>query len=51
MKAADLSSSLSQKIYATFVGGDNSKLLPGLCLEMLSEQKKTWAGFAKAMNY
>jgi len=30
---------LKQKTYATF---DGRKSLPGLCLELLSEQKKTW---------
>jgi ribosomal protein S18 acetylase RimI-like enzyme len=31
---------LKQKIYATCDGGEGS--LPGLCLQLLSEQKKTW---------
>jgi ribosomal protein S18 acetylase RimI-like enzyme len=31
-----------QKTYTSFDGGENSKSLPGLCLELLSEQKKVW---------
>jgi hypothetical protein len=34
---------LEMKTYTTFDGGD-LKNLPGLCLELLSEQKKTWPG-------
>ncbi|MCX5815742.1 MAG: DUF4922 domain-containing protein [Proteobacteria bacterium] len=30
------------KIYAAFAGDNNSTNLSGLCLELLSEQKKTW---------
>jgi len=33
---------LNQKIYTTFDGGGSLKSLPGLCLELLSEQKKAW---------
>jgi hypothetical protein len=33
---------LNQKIYTTFDGGTGFNGLPGLCLELLSEQKKTW---------
>jgi len=33
---------LNQKTYTTFDGGGSSKSLPGLCLELLSEQKKAW---------
>jgi ribosomal protein S18 acetylase RimI-like enzyme len=33
---------LNQKIYTTFDGWGALKSLPGLCLELLSEQKKTW---------
>jgi len=33
---------LNQKIYTTFDGGESLKSLPGLCLELLSEQKKEW---------
>jgi hypothetical protein len=38
----DLASALSRKIYATFGEGESSGDLPGLCLELLLEQKKTW---------
>ena len=38
----DLVSILKQKTYATFDGGERGKGLPGLCLDLLSEQKKTW---------
>jgi ribosomal protein S18 acetylase RimI-like enzyme len=31
-----------QKTYTTFDGGESLKSLPELCLELLSEQKKTW---------
>ncbi len=37
-----MSTLLNQKIYATFDGGEGIKNLPGLCLELLSEQKKSW---------
>ena len=33
---------LVQKTYTTFEGGERVKSLPGLCLELLSEQKKEW---------
>jgi hypothetical protein len=33
---------LNGKIYATFDSGEGSESLPGLCLELLSEQKKAW---------
>jgi len=33
---------LSQRVYATFVGGEAVKSLPELCLDLLSEQKKAW---------
>jgi GNAT superfamily N-acetyltransferase len=33
---------LNQKTYTTFDGGESLKSLPTLCLELLSEQKKTW---------
>ena len=33
---------LNQKTYATFEGGGSLKSLPGLCLELLSEQKRMW---------
>ena len=33
---------LDQKIYTTFDGRERLKNLPGLCLELLLEQKKTW---------
>ncbi len=33
---------LQQKIYAPFEGGKPLRRLPGLCLELLSEQNKTW---------
>ncbi len=33
---------LNQKIYCTFDGKGSPKTLPGLCLDLLSEQKKTW---------
>jgi hypothetical protein len=38
----DLASLLKWKTYATFDGGERGKGLPGLCLDLLSEQKKTW---------
>jgi hypothetical protein len=38
---------LSQKTYTTFDGKVNSKSLPELCLELLSEQKKTWEDLRK----
>jgi ribosomal protein S18 acetylase RimI-like enzyme len=39
-KRIERSTLLHQKTYATFDGGGKS--LPGLCLELLSEQKKSW---------
>jgi hypothetical protein len=33
---------LKQKTYAVFKGGNGPKSLPGLCLELLSEQKRSW---------
>jgi hypothetical protein len=33
---------LNQKTYATFCGEEGSKSLPALCLELVSEQEKTW---------
>ena len=38
-KKLDRSTWLIQKAYISFDGGEN---LPGLCLDLLSEQKKTW---------
>ena len=38
----DLASIIEQKTYTTFDGGERMRSLPGLCLELLSEQKKTW---------
>jgi glycosyltransferase involved in cell wall biosynthesis len=35
---------LNQKTYATFDGGEN---LSGLCLKLLSKQKKTWLGLGE----
>ena len=37
-----MSTLLKQKTYATFDGGEWMKRLPGLCLELLSEQKRSW---------
>jgi diadenosine tetraphosphate (Ap4A) HIT family hydrolase len=34
--------SIRQKTYTTFDGGGSLKSLPGLCLELLPEQKKAW---------
>ena len=31
-----------QKVYSTFNGKESSKILPGLCLDLLSNQKETW---------
>jgi ribosomal protein S18 acetylase RimI-like enzyme len=39
-KRIEKSNLLHQKTYAVFGGGEKS--LPGLCLELLSEQKKSW---------
>jgi len=38
---------LNQKTHTTFDGEENSKNLPGLCLELLSEQKKVWLDLQK----
>jgi hypothetical protein len=38
---------LNQKTYATFDGTGRPKSLPGLCLELLSEQKKVWLDLLK----
>ncbi len=38
----DLVSTLKQKTSATFDGGEKGKGLPGLCLDLLAAQKKTW---------
>ena len=38
---------LHEKIHATFDGGQRMKTLPGLCLDLLSEQKKSWADLRK----
>ena len=37
-----MSTLLKQKTYATFDGGERIKNLPGLCLDLLSEQKRSW---------
>ncbi len=34
---------LEKKIYATFNGGKGLKGLPSICLDLLSEQRKTWS--------
>ncbi len=38
---------LNQKIHSTFDGEGSSKTLPGLCLSLLSEQKKAWPDLRK----
>jgi hypothetical protein len=38
---------LNRKTYAIFTGGDRTKSLPGLCLELLAEQKKAWLDLRK----
>jgi hypothetical protein len=38
---------LNEKTYASFDGGERMKGLPGLCLELLSEQKKSWPDLRK----
>ena len=43
----DLASILTQKTYSTFDGGDRTKSLPELCLELLCEQKKAWLDLRK----
>ena len=35
---------LKQRVYAAFEGGEGSNTLPELCLNLLSEQKKSWQG-------
>jgi hypothetical protein len=35
---------LNHKIHSSFDGKESSKTLSGLCLDLLSEQKKTWQG-------
>ncbi|MEI9478150.1 MAG: DUF4922 domain-containing protein [Deltaproteobacteria bacterium] len=42
-----LASILKQKTYAAFDGAGSSKGLGGLCLELLSEQKKVWLDLRK----
>jgi ribosomal protein S18 acetylase RimI-like enzyme len=39
---------LDQKTYTTFDGGESLKSLPGLCLKLLSEQKRTWLDLQEA---
>jgi ribosomal protein S18 acetylase RimI-like enzyme len=41
-KKLGMSTLLNQKTYITFGGGKSLKSLSGLCLKLLSEQKKTW---------
>jgi len=41
---------LNEKIYATFDGGERRKNLPGLCLELLAEQKKAWLDLRKGCD-
>jgi hypothetical protein len=43
-----LASILKQKTYAIFDGAGSPKSLPGLCLELLSEQKKVWLDLLKS---
>jgi hypothetical protein len=43
----DLGPILNQKTYAIFDGGGRMKSLPGLCLELLAEQKKEWLDLRK----
>ena len=38
---------LNEKTYASFDGGERMKGLPGLCLELLAEQKKSWPDLRK----
>jgi len=38
---------LDQKTHTAFEGGERVKRLPGLCLELLSEQKKEWPDLRK----
>ncbi|MFH0801734.1 MAG: DUF4922 domain-containing protein [bacterium] len=38
---------LNEKVYATFDGDERMKSLPGLCLKLLSEQKKSWPDLRK----
>ncbi len=41
------SSLLNRKVYATFNGREGSKSLPGLCLDLLSEQEEAWLDLRK----
>jgi hypothetical protein len=41
---------IHKKTYATFDGGERMKSLPGLCLELLSEQKKAWPDLRKGSD-
>ena len=41
---------IHKKTYATFDGGERMKSLPGLCLELLSEQKKAWLDLRKGCD-
>ncbi len=41
---------LNAKTYATFNGEEGPKSLPSLCLEFLSEQKKTWQDFREGQE-
>lgn len=43
----DLASILNQKIYTNFDGEQSLKFLSGLCLELLSKQKKVWPDLRK----
>jgi len=38
---------INERTYASFDGGERMKSLPGLCLELLSEQKKSWPDLRK----
>ena len=42
MNRGHFASILNKKAYATFDGTGSLKNLPGLCIELLSEQKKAW---------
>jgi hypothetical protein len=48
MSKGRLASILKQKTYAIFDGAGSPKSLPGLCLELLSEQKKVWLDLLKS---
>jgi hypothetical protein len=39
-----MNTTVKQKIYSTFDGTESSNNLPGLCRELLSEQKMVWQG-------